>query len=493
MASGLTLESYLKNNSSVKAARKKLEAAGKKLETAKKAQAGSRNASANVIADIESAIKTARSAYQSAKSETDAIEAKASAYFEKKYSTITTKKAQSSLAELEAQLPKAKSQQEYQAIQQAITEAKSTIANPPTYVAPTFKPIPKANGTISTQPGTAMQVEDFADTLKNARKELKSYTPQQLIDLGKQLNAAGIASPEVGTYTDALLLSYNSAIASAQGAYTANKEFGTLSSYLADQQAQRKAMGLSGGGAGGPVSTTDIYRQISSKTDAAATINQQFQALLGRDATSGELATLTKKLNSAEAKNAEITKSTKGATGSSSTNRTTMLNSSEFIAEQIKKMPEFSTKKAAKAELTTQSIANTIKANGLTISPEQVAAWTKEVENGGDIRNIENKIRALAATGLPDNVKKLIDGGINLEDIYSPYKKLMAGVLELDPNAIDFNDPALRSAIGANGEMPLYDFQRQLRQDSRWQYTNNAREEVSNSVMGVLKDFGFMG
>jgi hypothetical protein len=48
-------------------------------------------------------------------------------------------------------------------------------------------------------------------------------------------------------------------------------------------------------------------------------------------------------------------------------------------------------------------------------------------------------------------------------------------------------------AIGPDKEMSLYDFQRQLRKDTRWQYTDNAREEVSNAAMKVLQDFGFQG
>ena len=83
--------------------------------------------------------------------------------------------------------------------------------------------------------------------------------------------------------------------------------------------------------------------------------------------------------------------------------------------------------------------------------------------------------------------------GTDLETIYAPYKTTMASVLELDPKSINLNDQTLRSAIGMNGEMPIYDFQRALRKDARWQYTNNARKEVSDSVSKVLQDFGFMG
>jgi hypothetical protein len=45
----------------------------------------------------------------------------------------------------------------------------------------------------------------------------------------------------------------------------------------------------------------------------------------------------------------------------------------------------------------------------------------------------------------------------------------------------------------SRGEYTMYDFQRALRKDARWQYTNNAREDVFQSVGKVLQDFGFQG
>jgi hypothetical protein len=69
----------------------------------------------------------------------------------------------------------------------------------------------------------------------------------------------------------------------------------------------------------------------------------------------------------------------------------------------------------------------------------------------------------------------------------------MSAILELNPDSISLNDPTLRSAIGSNGETSIYDFQRALRKDARWQYTNNAREDVFQSVGKVLQDFGFQG
>jgi hypothetical protein len=69
----------------------------------------------------------------------------------------------------------------------------------------------------------------------------------------------------------------------------------------------------------------------------------------------------------------------------------------------------------------------------------------------------------------------------------------MANILELNPDEIDLNDPSLEVAINDKGDMNLSEFKRVLRQDSRWQYTNQAKEEVSNIALKVLKDFGFQG
>jgi hypothetical protein len=69
----------------------------------------------------------------------------------------------------------------------------------------------------------------------------------------------------------------------------------------------------------------------------------------------------------------------------------------------------------------------------------------------------------------------------------------MSKVLEINPDTITLNDPVLRSAIKPEGEMSIYDFQKALRKDPRWQYTNNAKDEISGSVTKVLQDFGFKG
>jgi hypothetical protein len=153
-----------------------------------------------------------------------------------------------------------------------------------------------------------------------------------------------------------------------------------------------------------------------------------------------------------------------------------------------------------------QSLSAIAKANGLdikTILPkfgaigtgqdaEQIAIQ-KVLSGDIDLNTILQNARTLASAGQPKYVRDLLSAGYDLEDIYAPYKKQMATELELQPDEIDLNDGTLRMAISDKGDMNLYDFKKALRKDSRWQYTENAREEVSNVALDVLRDFGFQG
>jgi hypothetical protein len=236
------------------------------------------------------------------------------------------------------------------------------------------------------------------------------------------------------------------------------------------------------GGAGGAGAVP--YTTISNPTQAKAYINNAYQGLLGRDATDAEVLSLTKKLNNAEAK--AKTKTVKGVT-------TGGINREQFLVDIIKARPEFVKRKDDKKALTAETILSTARANGLSLSQDQVSNYVSRIDNGEDPKVIQNQIRQIAGNGMPDSIKKMLAEGTDLDTIYAPYKGVMASILELNPESIPLNDPTLRTAIGADKEMPIYEFQRQLRKDARWQYTNNAREEVSNVALGVLRDFGFQG
>jgi hypothetical protein len=153
-----------------------------------------------------------------------------------------------------------------------------------------------------------------------------------------------------------------------------------------------------------------------------------------------------------------------------------------------------------------QSLAAIAKANGLAIAdilPKLGGAvlgkdaeqnTIQEILSGNiDLNTVLSNARQIAAQGQPEYVRNLLSSGYNLEDIYAPYKQTMASILEINPDQIDLNDSSLRMAINEKGDMNIYDYKKALRQDSRWQYTGQARESVSDAALKVLKDFGFQG
>jgi hypothetical protein len=223
---------------------------------------------------------------------------------------------------------------------------------------------------------------------------------------------------------------------------------------------------------------------ISNKTQSAAIINSVVRSLFNREASPKEINQLTKDLNKAQRDNPF--KTVNGIT-------TGGLDNEQFLVDILKKSPEFSQRKTDIRGVNADTIRSTARSNFLELTDLQVDSFLDDLEKGQDINVINKRIRSIASMGMPDSIKKMVADGDNLETIYQPYKTRMASILELSPESININDPALRSAIGPDKEMPIYEFERALRRDTRWQYTDKARQEVSDLGLSILKDFGFVG
>ena len=147
-----------------------------------------------------------------------------------------------------------------------------------------------------------------------------------------------------------------------------------------------------------------------------------------------------------------------------------------------------------------QKIQDIARSNGFSVA-DIIPGGTNEqqvlqnIATGAiDVNRIAQDARRLAAQGQPQYVRDLLGQGYNLNQVYAPYRQTMANILEIgDPEQISLNDPTLRMAITDKGDMNLYDFKKALRQDNRWQYTDTAKQEVSNAALSVLRDFGFQG
>lgn len=268
-------------------------------------------------------------------------------------------------------------------------------------------------------------------------------------------------------------------------------------SYLANPNIEGTA------GTGGTTSKYDPYGTLSvwDKTKTKAELTTLFDNLgLDRDPTDKEVNAIYAQLDKKQKEQKATVTKYKIINGVRTAVTTPGFNQAEFVTNLVKGTQEYKdivAKKAKQEEskglVADQTLKSVADKNGITLDPEQMRAFSDRVKKGEDVTLVANDIRKLAGIGQPDSVKKLIDQGIDLSTIYSPYKTILAQTLEINPNSITLNDPTLRMAIGPDKEMSLYEYQRALRKDNRWQYTDQARGEAADVAKTVLKDFGFMG
>ena len=469
MANIKNLNDYLKNDPAVKSAKTKLDKASADLARETVAKNAVKEGTPS-YADVMVRYNKALDASNAAKSNFNAVSGKATQYFNaNKESILAETRASEAKTDQDRLIDAQATKDRLKAAGQSTTVLDKKIEDLQNKIAGTGKYAPKeptgqtqdmggAGATGATGSVGNVPIEDF---LKN----LDAAGPSRINEIKAYLGISNLDGK----------LDYATIIA----IYAKEKEIETVADATGrpvDRLTYYKSAPKAGGEGAVPTAT------ISSPTSASSIINSVFQSELGRDATSSEIAKYTTELNTAERKNPS--KTVRGIT-------TGGLNKTEFLTQIVKKLPEYSTKKSDKAALTSQSILGTARANGVTLNQDQINSLTKRVQDGTDIKAINNEIRGIAGLGMPEKVQKLLSEGIDLDTIYSPYKNVMASILELNPESIDLKDPTLRSAFGPDKETSIYDFEKTLRKDYRWQYTDNAKRDVSNVALKVLRDFGF--
>lgn len=137
--------------------------------------------------------------------------------------------------------------------------------------------------------------------------------------------------------------------------------------------------------------------------------------------------------------------------------------------------------------------------NGIRLSDEAATTYANQiVAQAIDENTALSTIRESAANAFPSLSEK-IKNGLDVKTLADPYIQSMSDILEVPASSIDLFDPHIRSALsytmkdGAVGTKSIYDFERDLRKDPRWQYTEKARKEVAGATMQVLRDFGLQG
>ncbi len=278
-------------------------------------------------------------------------------------------------------------------------------------------------------------------------------------------------------------------------------------------QAAREAKDTGGGGKKpGTYTTTQTSATIPDDLALQQKVNQVFKEFYGRDANQSELAIwlpqLKNKYKSPDGKSKTTIKSVYDKNGLVSTEYLTAdnLDPKLWLTDKIKTQlvsGKQEVNKAAIPEGPSGKYFTEVKSlaarNGIMLSDSAATEYANKIVAGVlDADTAYNTIRESAASAFPQLADK-IKAGIDLKTLADPYIQSMSNILEIPSTAVDLFDPKIRSALsftlpdGKVGTKSIYDFEKELRQDPRWQYTNNAKKTVADSTLRVLQDFGFQG
>lgn len=140
---------------------------------------------------------------------------------------------------------------------------------------------------------------------------------------------------------------------------------------------------------------------------------------------------------------------------------------------------------------------------GVPLTDDFVSRAVSGIVAGSDSLQAKRAfIQSVAEQSFPAYADQ-IRNGVTVGQIAAPYLATQAKLWEMDPNKIDLFDPTLRGALtrqtasalnqaGVPAQLPLYDFEKQLRQDPKWLATNNAREAMTSTAKSILSDMGLV-
>ena len=136
-------------------------------------------------------------------------------------------------------------------------------------------------------------------------------------------------------------------------------------------------------------------------------------------------------------------------------------------------------------------------ANGLSLTGSSISSYVADIAQGKiNLDDVKSSLRDTYMAGSYPAWKDQIGIGQDIADIAAPYKQHMANLLELDVNTINLTDETLLKGlqgVDANGKpsvVPLYDFDRMIRKDPRWDKTENALKTYTDAGANILQMFG---
>ena len=262
----------------------------------------------------------------------------------------------------------------------------------------------------------------------------------------------------------------------------------------------------------GVFTQTQTSRQMPDDLALIDKINDVFKEFYRRDADQNEIATWLPALRNKYKSKDGTTKTTVKYTYKDgeliSTDYFTAdnLDPKKWLTEQVKTKLLAGAQEVAKEGIPSGPVGknfldvkNFAARNGIMLSDQAAGEYATQIVAGKlDQDTVYNTIRDSAASAFPQLAEK-IKAGIDVRTLADPYIQSMSNILEVPYTSVDLFDPKIRGALsytlpdGKLGTKSIYDFEKELRQDPRWQYTKNAKRTVAESTLRVLQDFGFQG
>jgi hypothetical protein len=135
------------------------------------------------------------------------------------------------------------------------------------------------------------------------------------------------------------------------------------------------------------------------------------------------------------------------------------------------------------------------RSNGLRLRDADVQDYVRRVTTGSiTLDDVKDDLRRTYLAGMYPAWSDKINQGLDPSSLFAPYRNAAADLLEMSD--IDLDDPIMKRAaqyVGADGkpaQLPLYQFEEEVRKDPRWQYTDNAYQSYARVGTDLLRMFG---
>jgi len=147
---------------------------------------------------------------------------------------------------------------------------------------------------------------------------------------------------------------------------------------------------------------------------------------------------------------------------------------------------------------TTRSNLATLNADyGTGYGQDWLDTAAKSIGSGATTEQFwSDKIKTQAAGSNPAWADQ-INAGMTIRQIASPYINAYSNILGVDPASITMSDTLLKQGLQGTdpakpAAMPLWQFEKQVRQDPRWATSKDAMDSLSNTGSTILRQWGLM-